>query len=91
MVTAMTLKQRVALAREMAAIAHLSARRRCFRVRKAGSLSQAVAIGRCVGDAAWSERVIGEAFFWRKVVEVVFQLLINVSGDHAYCLDPTPP
>jgi hypothetical protein len=44
-----------------------------------------------VGDAAWPERVIGEAFFWRKVVEVVFQLLINVSGDHTYSLDPTPP
>jgi hypothetical protein len=62
-----------------------------LRVRRAGSLSQAVAIGRCVGDAAWPERVIGEAFFWRKVVEVVFQLLINVSGDHTYSLDPTPP
>jgi hypothetical protein len=62
-----------------------------LRVRRAGSLSQAVAIGRCVGDAAWPERVIGEAFFWRKVVGVVFQVLINVPGDHTYSLDPTPP
>jgi len=35
--------------------------------------------------------VIGKAFFWRNVVEGVFQRLINVSGDHAYSIDPTPP